>query len=129
MGPDREERVDLFVQVDGAEELGEDELASLTTELLDLDVDDVRALTTDDVPEASKAVELAVLGALLVRLAKSPRALLGVVRTIKGWVERTGTRSVKVQIGDDVLEVTGVSSDDQHALIDSWIERHSAEPA
>lgn len=132
MGADGAERVDVLLQVDGTTGLDADELASLTAELqaelLDLDVDDVQQVTREGAPEGSKAVEIAILGALLVRLAKSPKALLGVVRTVRGWLERTGARSVRVQIGDDVLEVSGVSSDDQHALIDSWIERHSADP-
>jgi hypothetical protein len=124
------DRVDLLLQVAGAEDLEPDELASLTEqlreELLDLDVDDVRPASGGAAPEGSKAIELAALGALIVRLATSPKALLGVVRTISGWVRRSGARSVHVQIGDDVLEVSGISSEDQHALIGAWIERHTA---
>jgi hypothetical protein len=127
VGGNEPERVELLLQVDGAGALSPDELASLTAllreELLDLDVDDVREVTGGDVPAGSKAVELVALGALIVRLVKSPKALLGVVRAISGWVDRGGARSVKIQIGDDVLEVTGISSEDQHALIDDWIER------
>jgi hypothetical protein len=123
------DRVDLVLQVAGAEGLEPDELASLTEqlreELLDLDVDDVRPVSGGAAPEGSKAIELAALGALIVRLATSPKALLGVVRTVSGWLQRSGARSVHVQIGDDVLEVTGISSEDQHALIDAWIERHT----
>jgi hypothetical protein len=124
------DRVDLLLQVAGAEDLEPDELASLTEqlreELLDLDVDDVRPASGGAAPEGSKAIELAALGALIVRLATSPKALLGVVRTISGWIQRSGARSVHVQIGDDVLEVSGISSEDQHALIGAWIERHTA---
>jgi hypothetical protein len=94
--------------------------------LLDLEVDDVRSPAGGEAPPGSKAIELAAIGALVVRLVKSRKALVDVVRTIAGWVERSGARSVRVQIGTDVLEVTGISSEDQRAVIDSWIERQNA---
>lgn len=124
------DRVEVLLEVGETTASDPDELASLTAllreELLDLDVDEVRSVAGGAAPPGSKGIELAAIGALVVRLVSSPKALLGVVRTIAGWVERSGARSVRVQIGDDVLEVTGISTEDQRAVIASWIERQSA---
>jgi len=124
------DRVEVFLRVGETSTRDREELSSLTVmlreELLDLDVDDVRPVIEGAAPPGSKAIEVAALGALVVSLVKSPKVLLGVVRAIAGWVERSGARSVRVQIGTDVLEVTGISSEDQRAVIASWIERQSA---
>lgn len=122
-------RVEVLLQVGETGTLEPDEVGSLAQllreELLDLDVDDVRAAAGGAAPAGSKGVELAAIGALVVRLVKSRKALFDVVRTIAGWVERSGARSVRVQIGTDVLEVTGISSEDQRAVIEAWIERQN----
>ncbi|MBA2425721.1 MAG: hypothetical protein H0V60_01410 [Actinobacteria bacterium] len=44
---------------------------------------------------------------------------------IQKWVAGKGSRSVKLELDGDALEVTGLSSADQQRLITAWIERHS----
>src|SRR5215470_9539461 len=41
---------------------------------------------------------------------------------------RNTARSVKLAIGGDALEVSGVSSAEQDRLIDLWVSRHAAGP-
>ena len=44
-------------------------------------------------------------------------------RTLQGWVCDRGDLTVKLQLGENVLELSGVSSEQQDRLIDEWIER------
>jgi hypothetical protein len=48
-----------------------------------------------------------------------------VVAVIKSWVDRQPVRNVKITLGDDTLELTGASADDQRRLVDAWISRHA----
>jgi hypothetical protein len=70
-------------------------------------------------------VELAALGALLVTAARSQ--LLGsVVAAVRSWVAGSPNRSIKLELGGDVLELTGVSSAEQRRLTDEWLRRHES---
>jgi hypothetical protein len=107
-----------------AEEVAEATL-QLRRELLDLDVDAVELPRAGDAPPGSKAVELAALGALLVTVARSQ--LLGsVVAAVRSWVAGSPQRSIKLELGGDVLELTGVSSAEQRRLTDEWLRRHES---
>ncbi len=122
----------LQIEVSADVGIGADDLAELTyslrEDLLALDVDEAEPVAFGDAPPGTKGVELAMLGGLLVKLARSAGGLRAVVRTIASWVERANARSVRIELDGDVLEVTGVSSADQRALIDAWISRQ-AQPA
>jgi hypothetical protein len=107
-----------------AEEIAEATL-QLRRELLDLDVDAVELPRAGDAPPDSRAVELAALGALLVTAARSQ--LLGsVVAAVRSWVAGSPKRSIKLELGGDVLELTGVSSAEQRRLTDEWLRRHES---
>jgi hypothetical protein len=107
-----------------AEEIAEATL-QLRRELLDLDVDAVELPRAGDAPPGSRAVELAALGALLVTAARSQ--LLGsVVAAVRSWVAGSPKRSIKLELGGDVLELTGVSSAEQRRLTDEWLRRHES---
>jgi hypothetical protein len=109
-----------------------EELASLTrqlrNELLQLDVDSVELPTSGPAPDGSKAIDAVVLGQVVAQLAATADALKVVIGTVKAWLLRGRVvRSIKLHMDDDVLEVTGVSSEDQKRLIDAWIARHASE--
>jgi hypothetical protein len=107
-----------------AEEVAEATL-QLRRELLDLDVDAVELARAGDAPPGTRAVELAALGALLVTAARSQ--LLGsVVAAVRSWVAGSPQRSVNLELGGDVLELTGVSSAEQRRLTDEWLRRHES---
>jgi hypothetical protein len=97
--------------------------ASLRRELLQLDVDRVDRVRTEEAPEGSKALDAFALGALVVRLVSRPELLRSVARTLQSWLGDRADRTVKLQLGDNVLELTGVSSSQQDRLIDEWIEQ------
>jgi hypothetical protein len=119
-------RLDVGVEPDAdAAEL--DQAASqLRQELLGLDVDAVERLRGQAPPPGTRAAEATLLGALVVDLGHE--ALAAVVRTIQSWIARRLDRSVKVTLGEDSIELTNVSDEDQRRLIDSFVDRHASSP-
>jgi len=121
----------LEIRLDAANSDTE-ELAQLTAklrrELLQLDVDAVDHPVGGEPPPGAKAVDMIIVGTLLVSLGRSADKLGSVVRMLQGWAGTRAARTVKLELDGDAIEITGVSSRDQQRLIDLWIERH-AEPS
>ena len=118
--------VQIAVGSDGdAEEVAQASLR-LRRELLDLDVDSVEARGAGEPPPGSRAVDLTALGALVVNLADS-QLLAAVVTAVRSWLAGSPQRSIKLQLGDDALELTGVSSKEQRRLAGEWLARHAGD--
>jgi Effector Associated Constant Component 1 len=122
---DESAQLTLRVEDDEAdpEELA-DLVAHLRRELLDLDVKAVESPRLGEPPPGSRAVDLVALGTLIVTFAKS-ELLVTVVTSIRAWLAGSQQRSVKVTLDGDTLELTGLSSKDQHQVIDQWLKRHT----
>lgn len=122
-----ENRTRLQVDVVSPGDVDAEELTALTEmlreELLLLDVDDVEPAEAGSAPAGTKGIELFAIGRLIVQMARSTRLLDAVVKTIGLWVERLGSRRVRIELGGDVLEVTGLSSAEQRMLIEAWVRR------
>ena len=117
--------VQVVIGPDGdAEEIAEATF-QLRRELLDLDVDSVEIPGAGEPPPGSRAVDVAALGALLVHLA-DPEVLAGVVAAVRGWLSGSSRRSIKLELDGDVLELRGVSSQEQRRLTDEWLARHAS---
>ena len=117
--------VRVIVGLDGdAEEIAE-ATRQLRRELLDLDVDAVEAPGAGEPPPGSRAVDVAAIGALVVQLANS-QLLTAVVGAIGSWLAGSSRRRIKLELGGDVLELTGVSSKEQRRLTDEWLARHTS---
>jgi hypothetical protein len=97
----------------------------LRRELLDLDVDAVEVPRMSEAPPGSRGVDLTVLGALAVNVAES-QLLTGVMAAIRSWLAASSRRSIKLELGGDVLELTGLSSSEQRRLTDEWLDRHTS---
>lgn len=97
----------------------------LRRELLDLDVNAVEVPRAGEPPSGSRAVDLAALGALVVNFA-DPQLLAAVVAAVRSWLAGSSRRSIKLQLGGDALELTGVSSNEQRRLTDEWLARHTS---
>ncbi len=106
-----------------AEEVAE-AAAQLRRELLDLDVDAVEQVRAGEPPPGTRAVDVAALGALMVTVAQS-QVLSHVVAVVRSWLARSPQRSIKLELGGDALELTGVSSREQRRLTDEWLRRHA----
>jgi hypothetical protein len=107
-------------------------LASLTgflrQDLLQLDVQNVTALRAGEPPPGARAIDVAAVGGLLVSLSGSAEALRAVVAAVRKWLTRGEgvRRTVRLEMGGDVLELSEASAADQDRLIDVFIRRHAA---
>jgi hypothetical protein len=119
-------RVELFEEGADGERL--DTLTGfLREELLRHDVDDVTALRGGQPPPGARAFDVLAVGGLLVNLGRSAAGLRDVVAAIRKWLVREdGTRrAVRLQIGDDVLDLSDATAADQERLIDLFVARHA----
>lgn len=120
---------ELSLQIvgDDVEELERSAL-DLRREIGALDVDDVSPGPAETPPEGTRGIPVAAIGSLLVSLNPTAKVLLTVVTTVRGWLTHSGSdRTVKLKVGDDVLELTGVSSAAQDKLVDDWIRTHASD--
>jgi hypothetical protein len=117
--------VQVAVGPDGDVEEVAQAALQLRRELLDLDVDVAGVPGMGEPPPGSRAVDLAALGALVVNVADS-QLLAAVVAAVRSWLAGSSRRSVKLELGGDALELTGVSSKEQRRLTDEWLARHTA---
>jgi hypothetical protein len=116
-------RLEVGVEPD-ADAVELDEAAvQLRWELLELDVATVKRLPGEAPPQGTRAADATLLGGMIVSLGQE--AIGAVVRTIQAWVARSSRRSVKVTLGEDSIELTNVSGEDQHRLIESFLARHA----
>jgi hypothetical protein len=124
-----EQPATLGIQVAVGPDADPEEVAEATLqlrrELLDLDVEAVELPRGGEPPPGTRAVELAALGALVVTVGQSP--LLGpVVAAVWAWLAGAPQRSIKLELGGDTLELTGLSSKEQRRLVDEWLGRHES---
>jgi hypothetical protein len=89
----------------------------LRRQLLELDVDDVRLATAGPAPDDSRAGDVLEVGTLLVALAGTPHLLSSVGQVLSGWMSSRHGRAVAVQIGENRIELTGASRDDQERML------------
>ena len=120
-------------QTAGDEEDGADEerLGLLTgylqQELLQLDVEDVSTPAAGQPPPGTRAVDPVAVAELLVTLGRSAEGLRAVVLAVRRWLSRSDgvRRTVRLEIGGDVLELSEASLTDQQRLVDVFVERHA----
>jgi hypothetical protein len=119
---------EVTIQVGAGPQADADELEELTLllrrELLELDLESVELTHGGEPPPGARAVGVLSVGTLAVTLAQVPGLLAAVVELVQAWLSGHGGRSVKLAMEGDVLEVRGLSSRDQRALIASWVARH-----
>jgi hypothetical protein len=121
---------EIRVQLDeeGADDQRLDTLTGyLRRELLALDVQDVTARPDGTPPPGSRAVDVAAIGGLLVTLGKSVGGLRAVVAAVRTWLARGNapTRSVRLEIDGDVLELSAATTAEQDRLVALFVSRHS----
>ena len=88
----------------------EEAASQLRRELLELDVEEVAVPAGEPAPPGSRGIDAAALGTLLVAAGRG--AIGPIVQAVQSWVARRATRSVKLTIEDDSLELTNVSAQD-----------------
>jgi hypothetical protein len=98
----------------------------LRQELIQLDVDDVTAFPADEPPLGARGLDAVMVGGLLVDLGSAAQGLSAVVSAVRAWLTRGGRthRSVRLELGGDVLELSDASAADQDQLIRLFVSRH-----
>lgn len=95
----------------------------LRHELLELDVDSVDLPAGAPPPADTRGLELAALGTLLVGAG---RAAVGpIMQAVQSWVARRSSRSVKITIDGDSIELSNASQEEQRRLLESFLARHA----
>jgi hypothetical protein len=115
-------RVEIRV-LDTDPEAAADSVLGLRDELLELDFDTVDRAVAGPAPAGSKGLPGDV-STLIVTLSDSA-VLVALAGTLKSWVSRDRNRKVTIRIGDDSLEVTRASEQEQAQLIEAWLDRHA----
>jgi hypothetical protein len=123
----------MEIAVDPLPDADAAELAELTemlrSELLDTDVDRVEFPPGDPPPAGAKAVDVFLIGKLIVHFGRSFSVLQDVVATITSWVANHAVRSIKIQLDGDTLEISRATDEQQRLLIDAWLARHTGSSA
>jgi hypothetical protein len=114
--------VEIFdAQVD-LEEL--DQLTrSLRRELLELDVDSVEQATAGPAPDGTRGLEVAAVGALLVKAQASAELLGKLVGLVRGWLRgaRGESRTLRLTIDGQSIELIQATDAQQQQLVDEFI--------
>jgi hypothetical protein len=98
------------------------ETNQLQSRLRDLDVEVSRPVEGGQTPGGARGDGVTV-GALVVALSSSS-VLVALVQEIADWVRSNRSRKVRLRLGDDELELDGLSSSEQRQLMRSWLDRH-----
>ena len=97
---------------------------ALRRELLELDVDGVDQATAGPAPEGTRGLELAAIGALLVKAATTSDMLVKVIGVVRGWL-RSGPprnqRTLRLTISGQSIELTHATDAQQQQLVDQFI--------
>lgn len=99
----------------------------LRQELLQLDVQDVKALPAGEPPPGTRAIEFLAIGGLLVTFSEASEGVRKVVSAIKAWLARGDgvKRTVRLELDGDILELSEVSAPEQTRLIELFVSRHA----
>jgi hypothetical protein len=102
---------------------------ALRRELLELPVHDVQNLPSGIAPPGARVVDVTVIGGLVVMLNSSVALLASLVTAIRAWRRNTIPDStVRLKIGDDEIEISGVSEETEELLLADWTRRHGNSP-
>lgn len=115
--------IEVFDEDVDAEQL--DELTqSLRRELLELDVESVDQATAGPAPTGTRGLELAVIGALLVKAQASAELLAKVVGVVRGWLRsaRRDSRTLRLTLNGQSIELTQATDAQQQQLVDQFIK-------
>ena len=75
----------------------------------------------------TRSIDVGTLAEIVVTLSGVAGGLGAVVETVRGFLKKSApSRTARLEIDGDVLEVTGLDADEQQALMDRWLERHEA---
>jgi hypothetical protein len=120
-----EMRVELVADTEGGDlERAEADLQYLLDELVQTDVARIKRDSGAPGPVGTRGAGGLDAGALLIALGGSGATLPVLVGLIRDWLKRRGSGVVRLRIGSDEVELTGVSSGLQQQALDEFLSRH-----
>jgi hypothetical protein len=120
--------IDVTLSEQGADAARVDVLhRQLLDELRQVDSIDAQAPSPGEVEPGSRGLDPATLSTLAVAILGSG-GLSALIASLRGWLGRghDEPRSVRLEIGGDVIELSGASSDEQDRLLAVFLARHEA---
>jgi hypothetical protein len=129
MASDKGDIQHATIAIEAAPNSDERELDELTMRLrqrlLELDVQRVDRVRSDDVPEGAKPVDAIIIGALGITLG--PQAVKAVVGLVQAWLRSRPVRRIKITIGKDSIDLTDPTTPERQELVQAFIDRHSGQ--
>jgi hypothetical protein len=118
-------RIEVGLEPDAEAAELDDVTLQLRRDLLQLDVDNIERATADPPPPGTRAVEAAVLGTLVVTVARE--VVEAVVKAAANWLgrRRNPSESLTLEIAGDSIEITNPSAEDQRRLIEVFLAKHA----
>ena len=104
----------------------EDVAQRLRKDILEVDVEGVDLIRTQESPAGARSGDVLSLGSLLITLVSSSGVLPSLINTVQSWLKRNEGHSITLEVNGDKLEVTGISSLRQQQLIDRWLKFQKA---
>lgn len=127
-----DELLRIMLQVRDAQEASAQELESRTIELrrelLELDVEAVEPASRGEPPPGARAIDVAQVGMLVVTIANSASAILGLITAVHAWQQRNRRHDIRLTLNGQALEITGLSSTEQYRLAQAWLDRAARKP-
>jgi hypothetical protein len=121
--------IQLTLRVEPDSEADAAELAVLASDLrdvlLELDIESADLLTRGQAPPGTRAGEMVMAGALTVMLARSKELVTKLIESVRWWASLGSGRTIRLELDGDVLEVNGLTRDDQRRLVQLFIDRHT----
>jgi hypothetical protein len=121
-------QVVIRVGEEGADEERLDEVARLLRRSL-AELEDVRveAVTTGSAPEGARGMDVAAVGTVVATVGDLAVHLGPVLAAIREWLDRSARlpRSVRIELGGDVLELSNASPGQQDEVIGLFVQRHA----
>ncbi|WP_146192620.1 effector-associated constant component EACC1 [Streptomyces sp. A244] len=109
---------------DGDEDYAEEQLQHLIAELSELDLDSLDRVTRGPPPPGSRSTEAVQLGALILGLGGSGALLPALAAGVQDWLNRRRSGSVRLKIGEDEIELTGMGNEMGQRALEEFLRRH-----
>jgi len=97
----------------------------LMSELQNLKIKKIDHLRKENLINGTKAGDVISWETLIITLAASGGVISTLINFILGWIKRNEGRTVILELNGNKLEVTGLSSDEQKELIETWLKRNT----
>lgn len=123
--------VSLGLLLDGGSDVDYEALDELSqwlhAELLALEVRSVDLLRAGNARVGTRGFAMLAVGGLLVTLAQSGDTLKMAIGVIQSFLRAQPTRSVELSNAGDPPKMSGISSAEQHQVIELFVQRHNRE--